>query len=110
MSLQSVKTFLAAHAPDIPVIELASSTATVTLAAEAHGVEPGRIAKTLSLRVGDDVVLLVTRGALLVIGDGGVGDIVAGVAELGVLIVHDQELALGVVVGVVTARALEFRI
>ena len=40
----------------------AASTATVALAADAHGVEPGRIAKTLSLRVGDDVVLLVTRG------------------------------------------------
>lgn len=62
MSLQSVKAFLASHAPDIPVIELAASTATVALAAQAHGVEPGRIAKTLSLRVGDDVVLLVTRG------------------------------------------------
>ncbi len=62
MSLASVKAFLAAQAPDIHVIELAASTATVALAAEAHGVEPGRIAKTLSLRVGDDVVLLVTRG------------------------------------------------
>ena len=62
MSLHSVTTFLAEHAPDIPVIELPSSTATVALAAEAHGVEPGRIAKTLSLRVGDEVVLLVTRG------------------------------------------------
>jgi len=62
MSLLSVKTFLAEHAPDIPVIELPSSTATVALAAEAHGVEPGRIAKTLSLRIGDAVVLLVTSG------------------------------------------------
>lgn len=62
MSLQSVKTFLADHAPDLQVIELSASTATVALAAAAHGVEPGRIAKTLSLRVGDDVVLLVTRG------------------------------------------------
>ena len=62
MSLQSVKAFLAEHAPDLHVIELSASTATVTLAAEAHGVEPGRIAKTLSLRVGDGVVLLVARG------------------------------------------------
>lgn len=62
MSLASVKAFLAAHAPDIAVIELATSTATVAEAAAAHGVEPGRIAKTLSLRVGDDVVLLVTSG------------------------------------------------
>ncbi len=62
MSLHSVKNFLAAHAPDIHVIELPASTATVALAADAHGVEPGRIAKTLSLRLGDEVVLLVTRG------------------------------------------------
>ena len=39
-----------------------ASTATVAQAAEAHGVEPGRIAKTLSLRVAGEVVLLVTRG------------------------------------------------
>jgi prolyl-tRNA editing enzyme YbaK/EbsC (Cys-tRNA(Pro) deacylase) len=32
------------------------------LAAEAHGVEPARIAKTLSLRVGDRVVLIVASG------------------------------------------------
>jgi prolyl-tRNA editing enzyme YbaK/EbsC (Cys-tRNA(Pro) deacylase) len=62
MSLESVKAFFATHAPDVHVIELAASTATVALAAEAHGVEPGRIAKTLSLRLGDDVALLVTRG------------------------------------------------
>ncbi len=62
MSLQSVKVFLATHDPDIHVIELEASTATVAQAAEAHGVEPGRIAKTLSLRIGADVVLLVTRG------------------------------------------------
>jgi prolyl-tRNA editing enzyme YbaK/EbsC (Cys-tRNA(Pro) deacylase) len=62
MSLHSVQQFLADHAPDISVIELPASTATVALAAGAHGVEPGRIAKTLSLRVGDDVILLVTGG------------------------------------------------
>jgi prolyl-tRNA editing enzyme YbaK/EbsC (Cys-tRNA(Pro) deacylase) len=62
MSLQSVKDFFATHAPDVRVIELAESTATVPLAAQAHGVEPGRIAKTLSLRLGDEVALLVTRG------------------------------------------------
>lgn len=62
MSLQSVKAFFAERAPDIAVIELEASTATVPLAAAAHGVEPGRIAKTLSLRLGDGVALLVTRG------------------------------------------------
>lgn len=62
MSLESVRAFFAAHAPDITVIELATSTATVALAAAAHGVAPGQIAKTLSLKVGDRAFLVVTRG------------------------------------------------
>jgi prolyl-tRNA editing enzyme YbaK/EbsC (Cys-tRNA(Pro) deacylase) len=62
MSLESVRAFLAEHAPDIAVIELEGSTATVALAAEGHGVSHGQIAKTLSLRQGDKVFLLVTRG------------------------------------------------
>ena len=52
MSLQSVRAFFAEKAPDISVIESPISSATVPLAAEAYGVEPGRIAKTLSLRIG----------------------------------------------------------
>lgn len=51
MSLQSVRQFLADHAPDIEIIELNQSTATVELAAKAHNVEPWQIAKTLSLKV-----------------------------------------------------------
>ncbi len=62
MSLESVRAFLAEKAPDIAVIELAQSTATVALAAEGHGVEPGRIAKTLALRISGRVVLVVVRG------------------------------------------------
>ena len=62
MSLQSVREFLADKAPELTIIELAESTATVALAAQAHGVEPGRIAKTLTLRVGERVVLIVARG------------------------------------------------
>ncbi|MCP1603326.1 MULTISPECIES: YbaK/EbsC family protein [Pseudomonas] len=62
MSLESVRAFFAEKAPDIAIIELDTSTATVALAAEAHGVEPGRIAKTLSLRVGERTVLVVARG------------------------------------------------
>lgn len=62
MSLQSVRAFLAVRAPDIVVLETAESSATVALAAAAHGVEPAQIAKTLSLRLGDRVVLLVARG------------------------------------------------
>ena len=63
MSLESVRQFFAARQLDIPVIELEVSTATVALAAEAHGVEPGRIAKTLAFRVGaGQAILLVARG------------------------------------------------
>jgi prolyl-tRNA editing enzyme YbaK/EbsC (Cys-tRNA(Pro) deacylase) len=62
MSLQSVRAWLAEHAPDLPLIETEISTATVGLAAEALGVEPGRIAKTLAVRVGGEAFLLVTRG------------------------------------------------
>lgn len=62
MSLESVRAFLAERAPDLRIVEMPTSTATVALAAAAHGVEPARIAKTLSLRVGSDVLLVVVRG------------------------------------------------
>lgn len=62
MSLESVRAFMAQHAPDIAIIEQAASTATVAEAAETLGVLPGQIAKTLSVRVGDAVMLIVTRG------------------------------------------------
>ena len=62
MSLQSVRAFLAEHAPDIEILEAATSTATVALAAEAHGVATGQIAKTLSLRLGDEPILVVMSG------------------------------------------------
>ena len=62
MSLQSVRAFLRERAPEIDIVELDVSTATVAEAAAGHGVEPGQIAKTLSLRVGDTVVLVVAAG------------------------------------------------
>lgn len=62
MSLESVKAFFARNAADISVIELPTSTATVALAAEGHGVSHGQIAKTLSLWVDGQVILIVTRG------------------------------------------------
>ena len=62
MSVESVRAFFAASAPDLTVVELPTSTATVAEAAAAHEVEPGRIAKTLSLRVGERVLLVVARG------------------------------------------------
>jgi prolyl-tRNA editing enzyme YbaK/EbsC (Cys-tRNA(Pro) deacylase) len=62
MSLESVRAFFAEKSPEIAVIESPMSSATVALAAAAHGVEPARIAKTLSLRIGERVVLIVASG------------------------------------------------
>ena len=62
MSLETVRAWLAAHAPDLGLIEVAESTATVAAAAAALGVAPGRIAKTLAVRAGDETFLLVARG------------------------------------------------
>ena len=62
MSAQSVQAWLAEHAPDLRLIEVKDSTATVETAAKALGVEPGRIAKTLAVRTGDHLFLLVARG------------------------------------------------
>src|SRR3569623_3349839 len=62
MSLEAVRAFFAEKAPDITVMESPISSATVPLAAEAYGVEPGRIAKTLSLRGGERVILIVAAG------------------------------------------------
>lgn len=62
MSVSSVKAFFETHAPDLQIIELDVSTATVELAARGHGVAPGQIAKTLAIRVGDETILLATRG------------------------------------------------
>lgn len=62
MSLQSVREFLTEHAPDLEIVVKPTSTATVREAAEAHGVEPAQIAKTLSLRLRDEVILLVIGG------------------------------------------------
>ena len=62
MSIESVRAFFAEKAPEIAVIESSMSSATVALAAEAYGVEPARIAKTLCLRIGERVVLIVASG------------------------------------------------
>ena len=62
MSCESVLAWLAEHAPDLPLIESNETTATVETAAKALGVEPGRIAKSLAIRAGEETFLLVTRG------------------------------------------------
>lgn len=62
MSLESVRAYFAAHAPDIDIVVTDASSATVAMAAEAHGVSPAQIAKTICLRVGERTVLVVMGG------------------------------------------------
>jgi len=62
MTVEAVRAFLSAHAPDLEVVELEASTATVEMAARGHGVAPAQIAKTLSLRIKDRTLLVVTSG------------------------------------------------
>jgi len=62
MGSPRVKAWLAAHAPDLTLIEVSESTATVAEAAAALGVDQSRIAKSLAVRAGGLTFLLVTRG------------------------------------------------
>jgi prolyl-tRNA editing enzyme YbaK/EbsC (Cys-tRNA(Pro) deacylase) len=62
VSLESVRAFLAEHAPDIEILIHEGQTATVAQAAAAHGVPQAAIAKTLSLTVGGRPFLVVAGG------------------------------------------------
>lgn len=62
MSVESVRNYLKQFGLDHKVEEFTVSSATVELAAQAAGVEPAMIAKTLSFKVGDHAVLIVTSG------------------------------------------------
>ena len=62
MGSRRVTDWLTANAPELRMIEVAESTATVEEAAAALGVEPARIAKSLTVRAGAETFLLVARG------------------------------------------------
>jgi prolyl-tRNA editing enzyme YbaK/EbsC (Cys-tRNA(Pro) deacylase) len=62
MSIESVRAFFSSHAPEVPIMVTEESSATVELAAAAHGVEPAQIAKTICLRAGETVILVVAAG------------------------------------------------
>ena len=62
MSLEKGKAYLENKGFLDHVIELNDSTATVAMAAEALGVEPGMIAKTMSFLQGEQAVLILTEG------------------------------------------------
>ena len=62
MSLEKAKEYLAEKGYADHVIELEDSSATVQLAAQALGVEPGMIAKTMSFLIGEEAILILTEG------------------------------------------------
>jgi prolyl-tRNA editing enzyme YbaK/EbsC (Cys-tRNA(Pro) deacylase) len=62
VSLASVREDLARRAPELAVVVTEARTATVAEAAAVHGVAPAQIAKTLGVRLGAEVVLVVLAG------------------------------------------------
>jgi len=62
MSIGKVKAYFAQFGMEDRVREFDVSTATVELAAQAAGVEPARIAKSLSFKLEDRTILVVAAG------------------------------------------------
>ena len=62
MRVDAVRAFLARHGLEQAYREFDVSSATVDLAAQAIGCEPGRIAKSLSISVNDTPMVLVVMG------------------------------------------------
>ena len=62
MSIIKAKEYLKSVGYEDQVIEFAESTATVAEAAEAVGVEPAMIAKTMSFLMGDKAILILAEG------------------------------------------------
>jgi len=63
MSLESVKKYFEDNKlTDLHILETNESTATVELAAKAHGVAPALIAKTMAFGLKDRQILIITKG------------------------------------------------
>ncbi len=62
MSIEKVREYLKGFGKENDILEFSVSSATVALAAQALGTEPGRIAKTLSFKKDDGCILVVAAG------------------------------------------------
>lgn len=62
MAIEKVREYLRQYGREKDILEFDSSSATVELAANILGVIPARIAKTISLYMGDSCVLVVAAG------------------------------------------------
>lgn len=62
MAIEKVREYFRTFGIEDRILEMEHSSATVELAAEAVGVEPARIAKTLSFKKEDHAILIVAAG------------------------------------------------
>ncbi|WP_432664796.1 YbaK/EbsC family protein [Wukongibacter baidiensis] len=62
MALEDVRKYFEEKNLNFEIFEMDESTATVDLAAKAHGVEPALIAKTIAVQLKDRNILIVTKG------------------------------------------------
>lgn len=62
MAIEAVREYFKQFGMEERVMEFETSSATVELAAQTVGVIPARIAKTLSFKIGDGCILIVTAG------------------------------------------------
>lgn len=62
MSIENAREYLKKFNTESRVLDFDVSSATVELAAKAVGCEPQRIAKSLSFKIGDKSILIVTAG------------------------------------------------
>ena len=62
MSIELVREYMKNFGREKDILEFEVSSATVALAAQALGTQPGRIAKTLSFKKDDGCILVVTAG------------------------------------------------
>lgn len=62
MAIDKVREYLKQYGRDTDILEFDTSSATVEMASNALGVEPGRIAKTLSFKTEEGAMLIVAAG------------------------------------------------
>lgn len=62
MAIEKVKAFFKEKGIEDKVLEFSISSATVELAAKALGCEEARIAKSMSFKIGNDAIIIVTAG------------------------------------------------
>ncbi|GAA0726257.1 YbaK/EbsC family protein [Clostridium malenominatum] len=62
MSIETVRKDFQRRNIELEILEFNVSSATVELASQALGVEPGRIAKTMAFKIKDEDVLIVAKG------------------------------------------------